>query len=188
VRPTDLVSTFAPAFDAAGVEWMIVGGVASIVYGEPRLTQDIDIVASFRPEDAGRLGVQFPDSEFYCPPREVIAEEASRAAFGHFNILHLETDARADVYLAGEDPLARRGLEHRKSVMLVGRRVPIASPEYVILHKLRFRLQGASERHLRDVRGMLRVLGETIDRAALERDAVAFGFTAAWKELEDLRD
>ena len=188
MRPTDLVSLFAPAFDAAGVKWMIVGGVASIVYGEPRLTQDIAIVASFQPGDAGRLVEQFPASEFYCPPPEVIAEEASRDAFGHFNLLHLETDARADVYLAGQDPLAHQGLERRKAVVLVERQVPIAPPEYVILHKLRFRLQGASERHLRDVRGMLRVLGETIDRAALERDAAAFGLTAAWKELETLRD
>lgn len=188
VRPTDLVSLFAPAFDAAGVQWMVVGGVASIVYGEPRLTQDIDIVASFQPVQAERLADQFPVSEFYCPPPEVIAKEATRDAFGHFNLLHLETDARADVYLAGQDPLSHRGLETRKTVDLVGRRVPIAAPEYVILHKLRFRLQGASERHLRDIRGMLRVLGETIDRAALERDAAAFGLTAAWKEMESLRE
>ena len=188
MRPTDLISLFAPAFDAARVDWMVVGGVASIVYGEPRLTQDIDIVASFGPGDAPRLVEQFPESEFYCPPREVIADEASREAFGHFNLLHLETDARADVYLAGQDPLARRGLEQRKVVVLVERQVPIAPPEYVILHKLRFRLQGASERHLRDVRGILRVLGDTIDRGVLEREAASFGLTAAWHEMESLPD
>jgi hypothetical protein len=167
---------------------MIVGGVASIVYGEPRLTQDIDILASIEPETAARLADQFPAPEFYCPPVEVIAEEASRDAFGHFNLLHLETDARADVYLAGQDPLARRGLAERKSVQLVGNVVPIAAAEYVILHKLRFRLQGASERHLRDIRGMLRILGDTIDRAALERDAESLGLLAAWKEMEGLRE
>lgn len=188
MRPTDLVSIFAPAFDAAGVDWMIAGGVASILYGEPRLTQDIDIVASFGPDSAARLVEQFPESAFYCPPREVIADEASREAFGHFNLLHLETDARADVYLAGRDPLAHRGLEKRKVVGLVNRQVPIAPPEYVILHKLRFRLQGASERHLRDVRGMLHVLGDTIDRHALEREAAAYGLTAAWLEMEGLSD
>ncbi len=188
MKPTDLVSLFAPAFDAAGVDWMIVGGVASIVYGEPRLTQDIDIVASMAPSHASRLVVQFPASEFYCAPQDVVAGEASREAFGHFNILHLETDARADVYLAGQDPLAHRGLEQRKMVTLAGRQVPIAPPEYIILHKLTFRQQGASERHLRDVRGILRVLGESIDLAALERDAMAFGLMPAWKELQTLRD
>ncbi|MFN8580862.1 MAG: hypothetical protein U0163_07805 [Gemmatimonadaceae bacterium] len=188
MRATDLVSIFAPAFNAAAVEWMIVGGVASIVYGEPRLTQDLDIVASVQQTDVMHLVQQFPAPAFYCPTREVIAEEASRDAFGHFNLLHLETGARADVYLSGRDPLALRGLAQRKAVELAGMHVPIAPPEYVILHKLRFRLQGASERHLRDVRAMLRVLGDTVDLAALEQDATELGLTAAWRELERLRD
>jgi hypothetical protein len=52
VRPTDLIAVFAPRFDATGIEWMIAGGVASIVYGEPRLTQDLDVVAAISPVDA----------------------------------------------------------------------------------------------------------------------------------------
>ena len=184
MRPSDFVSIFAPAFDAAGVDWMITGGVAAIVYGEPRLTQNIDIVASFPPERAENCIAHFPVTDFYCPPADVLAQEAGRDASGHFSVLHLETDARADVYLAGKDSLARRGLNERRFIRLVGRDVPIAPPEYVILHKLRFRQEGASERHLRDVRAMLRVLGDSIDRAALERDVVAFGLTSAWDELE----
>lgn len=188
MRPTDLVSLFARAFDAAGIEWMIVGGVASIVYGEPRLTQDIDVVATISPTQADRLVAQFPPSDFYCAPSEVIAEEAAREVFGHFNILHLETGARADVYLAGVDPLARRGLDERRLINLFGREVPLAPPEYVILHKLRFRQLGAGERHLRDVRAMLRVLGDSVDRVALARDVEAFGLTSAWREMEALGD
>ena len=131
---------------------------------------------------------QFPSTDFYCPPVETIAEEARRDAFGHFNLLHLESDARADVYLAGADPLARRGLDARRTVQLVGQQVPIAPPEYVILHKLRFRQQGASERHLRDIRGMLRVLSDSVDIAALEREAIAFGLLVQWQEMQGLRE
>jgi len=188
VRPTDLVSLFAPPFAASGAEWMIAGGVAAIVYGEPRLTQDIDVVAAIREEDAARFAAQFPSTEFYCPPVEAIAEEARREASGHFNLLHLESDARADVYIAGMDPLARRGLDARRVVELVGQRVPIAPPEYVILHKLRFRQQGASERHLRDIRAMLRVLGDALDVAELAREAAAFGLSVQWQEMQRLRE
>ena len=119
---------------------------------------------------------------------EAIAEEARREASGHFNLLHLESDARADVYLAGMDPLARRGLDARRVVELVGQRVPIAPPEYVILHKLRFRQQGASERHLRDIRAMLRVLGDALDVAELAREAAAFGLSVQWQEMQRLRE
>lgn len=167
---------------------MVAGGVASIVYGEPRLTQDLDVVAALSPADADRFTRQFPQPEFYCAPPDVIAEESAREAFGHFNVLHIESGARADVYLAGRDALAGRGLAARRTVQLVGRAVPLAPPEHVILHKLRFRQQGASERHLRDVRAMLRVLGDSIDAAALARDVSEFGLTAAWREMEALRD
>ena len=167
---------------------MIAGGVASIVYGEPRLTQDLDVVASLSPADADRFAEQFPEAEFYCAPPEAIVREAGRDAFGHFNVMHLETGARADVYLAGKDALARRGLAARRTVQLLGRSVPIAPPEDVILHKLRFVRQGASDRHLRDVRAMLRVLGDSIDRDALVRDVAELGLTAEWAAMEAQRD
>jgi hypothetical protein len=183
VRPSDLISLFAPLFDATGAEWMVAGGVATIVYGEPRLTQDIDIVAQIDPQRAAAFCEQFPDTAFYCPPAEVVAEETQRSSHGHFNLLHLESDARADVYLVGRDGLAHRGLAARRTITLAGRSVPIAPPEYVILHKLRFRQQGASERHLRDIRGILRVLGGTIDVAQLEKDAHEFGLNVQWREM-----
>ena len=117
-----------------------------------------------------------------------LVEEAKRDAFGHFNLLHLESGARADVYLAGRDPLARRGLEARRQVALAGFTVPLAPPEYVILHKLKFRQQGASERHLRDIRAMLRVLGDNVDIRQLQADAESMGLAAEWRDMERLAE
>jgi hypothetical protein len=83
---------------------------------------------------------------------------------------------------------ARRGLSTKRTVTLAGLSVPIASPEQVILQKLRFRQQGASERHLRDVRAILRVMGTAIDVAALAQDAGTLGVMAQWQEMIHLRD
>ncbi|MDQ6610979.1 MAG: hypothetical protein M3Y64_00990 [Gemmatimonadota bacterium] len=188
MRPTDVVSVFAPPLLATGIEWMVAGGVAAIVYGEPRFTQDLDVVVALKPAQAGVFAQQFPDSEFYCAPSEVIAEEAEREAFGHFNVLHLNSDARADIYLAGQDPLARRGLDTKRSVTLAGLSIPLAAPEYVILHKLRFRKMGASERHLRDIRAMLRVLGNDVDTTLLQSDAASMGLAAQWIEMTQLAE
>lgn len=184
MRPTDLIAAFAPRLDACGVEWMVAGGVAAIVYGEPRLTQDLDVVVALTAADAERFAGQFPEPAFDCAPVETIAAEASREGSGHFNVVHNESGARADVYLAGDDGQARRGLAARRHVTLLGRDVPVAPPEYVILHKLRFRKLGASERHLRDIRTMMRVLGPTIDPATLERDAAEPGLADQWREME----
>lgn len=167
---------------------MIAGGVAAIIYGEPRLTQDIDLVVSLHPRNAEEFLAQFPAAEYYCPPAEVIAQEAERDAFGHFNVLHLESDARADIYLAGNDVLSHRGLATKRMVELAGLVVPIAAPEHVILQKLRFRQMGASERHLSDVRAILRVMDGAIDLAALEREAIELGVATQWREMARLRD
>ncbi len=167
---------------------MVSGGVAAILYGEPRLTQDIDVVMALQPSDAMKFARQFPDTAFYCPPVEVIAQEAARDAFGHFNVLHLESDARADVYLVGNDVLAQQGLETKRVVELVGLQVPVASPEQVILQKLRFRQRGASERHLRDVRGILRVMADAIDITALADMADAHGLDQQWFDMMRLRE
>lgn len=126
LQPTDVLSVFAPRLLASGVEWMVAGGVASILYGEPRLTQDLDVVLRLTTIDAARLEAAFPAAEFSCPPLSVIEEEAARPAFGHFNILHHATDARADVYLAGTDALARRGLANRRVIRVLGMDVPLA--------------------------------------------------------------
>ena len=167
---------------------MVTGGIAAIVYGEPRLTQDVDVVVSMAPPDADWFANQFPASDFYCPPPEVIAQEAQREAFGHFNLLHLESDARADVYMVGADALSREGLLTRRIVELLGVKVPIASPEHVILQKLRFRQRGATTRHLRDVRGILRVMGDALDVAALEDNARRHGLHAQWIEMKLLNE
>ena len=58
---------------------MGTGSVASIYYGEPRMTNGVDIVVFLRREDASRLEPAFPQSEFYCPPRETIQMEQARA-------------------------------------------------------------------------------------------------------------
>ena len=188
LQPTDVLSVFAPRLRAAGVEWMVAGGVAAIAYGEPRFTQDLDVVLALEAVDAARLANCFPHEQFYCPPVEALAEEAGRPAFGHFNLLHLATDARADVYLAGDDPLARWGLAHRRAVTVMGLEVPMAPPEHVILHKLAFRKAGASERHLRDVRSMLRALGDSVDVGALELEARSLGVHGEWQAMLDLRE
>jgi hypothetical protein len=44
-----------PALSRAGVELIIVGGVAAIVHGSARLTQDLDVVYRRTPENVARL-------------------------------------------------------------------------------------------------------------------------------------
>lgn len=52
---------------------MITGGVAAIAYGEPRLTNDVDVVLAMTGDDAVRLIEAFPGAAYNVPPVEVLA-------------------------------------------------------------------------------------------------------------------
>jgi hypothetical protein len=98
----------------------------------------------------------------------VLIEEGARASGGHFNLLHLESSLRADCYVAGNDPLNAWGLANSRKNEIDGQRVFLAPPEYVILKKLEYYHIGGSDRHLTDIRHMLRLSSPNIDRSLIE--------------------
>lgn len=151
----DLLDRFAAPFGRLGLPHMITGGAAAIVYGEPRLTNDLDLVVAMAPGDAPRVAAALAAADTYVPPVEVLALEASRRLHGHFNVIHGPSMLRADVYLAGDDPLHHWGLERRRLLMVGDLEVPLASPEYVIVRKLQYATQGGGDRHLRDIKRIL---------------------------------
>ncbi|HTO86137.1 MAG TPA: hypothetical protein VMR54_01235 [Thermoanaerobaculia bacterium] len=160
---------------------MVTGSVAAIVYGEPRLTHDVDLVAVLDPERIARLSEAFPPAEFYCPPIEEIALEAAREGRGHFNLIHHATGFKADVYIAGRDPLHAWGLSRSRTLELDGEPIVVAPPEYVIVRKLEYFREGGSEKHLRDIRSMLEHSPEQIDRGELEKLIQSRGLEEAWR-------
>jgi hypothetical protein len=180
VPSPDLISLFVRPLGAAGFEYMVTGAVAAIVYGEPRLTNDIDIIVALGSRDAERFAQAFDALDFYVPPPEVIAIEAARPTHGHFNVIHNQTALKADIYPAGEDPLHAWALPHRRSVRVAGASVWIAPPEYVIVRKLEYLRDGASDKHLRDVQAILAQHGELLDRATLEAQVKRLGLDPQW--------
>ena len=162
---------------------MVTGSVATIVYGAPRLTHDIDIVVTLRPDDAESFVAAFPEDEFYCPPAEVVRLEARRPQRGHFNVIHHETGFRADVYLNGNDPLHRFGLDHVRRVPLGTSGLNVAPPEYVVVRKLEYFSEGGSRKHIDDIRGVL--AGTSVDRDVIEGWVRAKGLMEAWRLVLD---
>jgi hypothetical protein len=177
---------FIRRFEALGVPYMVTGGVASTLYGEPRLTNDVDIVVDVDRSQCEAIANLFPPDEFYCPPREVLLVEAGRAQRGHFNLIHHDTGFKADVYATGRDWLARWGLVNKRTLVIEGVRVAVAPPEYVILRKLQFYAESESEKHLRDVRGMLAATDLAIDRAFIEANASRLGVKGAWEKAKHM--
>lgn len=175
---------FIRRFNQAGIQYVVTGSVASMVYGEMRYTNDVDFVAHIRPDELDILAAVFPEDEFYLPPAEVIRIEMSRESRGHFNIIHHETGFKADVYLAGKDPLQLSALENARVISVEEDEVRLAPPEYIIVWKLEFFKEGGSEKHLRDIESMLRGQGDRIDIAELGRLIAERGLQTEWQRVK----
>lgn len=179
----NLALLFVRPLNQLGIPYMVSGSLAAMVYGEPRLTHDVDIIVHLRPADASRLARAFPAPDFYFPPPEVITLEMNRAERGHFNVIHLDTGFKADFYLCGQDELHLWALRRIKSILHEGESVFVAPPEYVIVRKLEYFREGGSEKHLRDIRAMLAVSGELLDRLALEGWLRRRGLENEWRRI-----
>src|SRR6266487_3268974 len=173
-----VAALIADRLNAASVKWMATGSIAAMSYGEYRVTNDVDIVLALSERDTAKLVAAFPLEEFYCPPADVIRTEAAREKHGHFNLIHHETGFKADVYIASKDGLTSWALRQRQAVTLEDSVIWLAPPEYVIIGKLEFYREGGSEKHLRDIRGMLAVTD--VNRAFLENEITQRDLTDAW--------
>lgn len=183
----NLFRIFVSRINKLSIPYMITGAVASIIYGEPRLTNDIDLVIDLKPEDVALFANSFPIEEFYCPPSEVIKLEISRSLRGHFNLIHHETAFRADIYAAGQDELHHWGLGNRKLIEVEGEKFWLAAVEYVILRKLEYYREGGSEKHLRDISGILALSSDQIDFKVLEERIKDMLLEKEWNAAKSLK-
>jgi len=164
--------------EQAGITYCIVGGLASIAYGRPRLTLDADLVVAIEPEQVDTLIAAFPAEDFYLPPVEVLHAELQREARGHFNIIHQHSALRADCYLPGKSELARWELAQRRRLSLGTGEAWFAPAESVIIHKLLFHREGGSEKHLEDIRGIL--VATQVDQSIISSWVDRLGLGASW--------
>ena len=170
---------FLLPLERLSLPYMVVGSFACIAYGVVRDTRDVDIVLTMTVKDSVRLASAFPLDEFYCPLEETLVDEAARPERGHFNVIHHETGFRADVYLTtGRDDFTRWAFTERRRYPLDGEPVWIAPPEYVSVHKLEYFREGGSDKHLRDIRLMLKFT--EIDVPLLEAEVTRRGLTEQW--------
>jgi hypothetical protein len=110
----DNLSLFVDRLEAVGAPYMVTGAVAAILYGQPRTTNDLDVVLSLNETARIALLKAFPEHEFYVPPASVVQAEQARSHRGHFNLIHLKSGFKAVVYLAGTDPLHAWALPRRR--------------------------------------------------------------------------
>jgi len=161
------------------IPYMMTGSVGAMLYGEPRLTNDLDVVVVLAPRHIAPLTAAFTDWSFYVPPAAVILEAIRQR--GQFNLIHVDSGSKADLILRKQTDFAQTEFDRRRLVVFTERvESQSATPEDIILAKLQSFREGQSHKHLDDIAGMLRVVGDQLDRGYLEHWVARLGLTREW--------
>ena len=174
-RAEDVLGTLrrvAEVLEALDVQWAVGGSFASSVHGEPRSTNDIDVIAALRLPHVPALASGLGDG-FYLDTASIERAIADR---GSFNVIDQSSIVKVDVFVPppgalGEGQLLRR----RRQELPGGGSTFVLSAEDIVLQKLRWYELGGrvSERQWRDLVAVLRSGG--LDSEYLSRSAASAG-------------
>jgi hypothetical protein len=181
VKQIELLRFAIEALERLDIPYAVVGSYASSAWGEPRMTRDIDVVIQLSAEQVAPLCAEFPDADFY------VSQSAALEAVQHrsqFNVIHPESGSKIDFMMMGESNWSAEQLRRRQQIQFdESTRGFVASPEDVILGKLLYLQEGGSEKHIRDINGILSVHKALIDLDYISRIATQLDALDIWKSI-----
>jgi hypothetical protein len=178
----DLLELIANKLHEHCFHYFVNGSQAYAVYGEPRFTQDIDIVLEISEAQIPLFLSAFRSDAFY------LSETAVRSAVGRrgmFNLIQPATGGKVDFIVAKDSDFDRSRMDRVRSLS-IGENVKatFASPEDVILKKMQWFAKDNSDRHVRDILGMLHVQSSSIDHAYIDAWVVHLDVGEIWKWIK----
>lgn len=171
------LTSLVPTLDHLDIPYCIGGSVASSVFGLPRSTMDIDIVADIKISHVRELVILL--QEQYYIDGDIVLKAIDRNA--SFNIIHFDTMMKIDIFVLKKRQFDQVAFERKKTDYIVDDqdKTPFyfSSAEDIIINKLEwFRMGGeVSERQWKDIIGVLKVQEENLDRRYLNKWAQELG-------------
>ena len=190
-QPLDIASFLElviEALEAAGVEYMIGGAIAAWAWGEPRATQDLDLVINVPIETIGKLSKELEKRNMLIPAEIILDAILEDRADIPINAIHMYSGLKADLYpVRPGDELRLSAFQRRERIDYgppIGR-VYIHSPEDLILYKLIYFSISQQPKHSRDIAAILRAKKNPLDFEYIEGWVNRLGLGSVWKEMLD---
>ena len=174
------IDEIALAFDEscreAGIPYAFMGALAVMAWGEPRATQDADVLLAVAPSDGVRLGPALARRGLSLDPRDL--EDAFRDA-SHVTITAEDSIFYVDAKLARSE-LEKRQVAEAATIAFRGRELRVVRPEETIAFKLSF----GSPKDVQDAKSILIRTGDKLDRGRLMAFAIELDVANALAAIE----
>ena len=142
-----LLSRLGKSLEKHGLPYMIIGGQAVLLYGEPRLTRDIDITLGADTDRLDDLLAVVRDLDLKPLPKEMRSFVRETMVLPS---LEENTGIRVD-FIFSFTPYEEEAIRRVNKVVVLGQKVHFASPEDLIIHKI----FAGRPRDMEDVRTVL---------------------------------
>ncbi len=104
---------------------------------------------------------------------------------GQFNIIHSASGLKVDIIIKQNTPFdSSRFRRSRRIYPAESYQANFASPEDVIIKKMEYYKEGGSEKHLRDIAGILKISGEMVDKDYIAEWSRQLGLTEIWDAIQ----
>ena len=174
------------ALEAAGIEYMIGGAVASWAWGEPRSTLDLDLVVNIPLESIQHLANELKKRDMLVSGEmilDILLEDRSDLPI---NAVHMHSGYKADLYPVREGDELRASAFSRRQKVDLGEplgEVYLHSPEDLIIYKLWYYSISQQTKHLRDITSIVMTLEDELDHSYIEKWAMDKGVINIWREI-----
>lgn len=180
----ELVADFCERLDHAGIRYVVGGSIASGIWGEPRYTNDADIEVWLSSENSRAfrhtLGEDYEISE-----TDLVEALNTRDEFASVQALNIKWFFKFDCFVGNRTSIDEEAYGRSKLIEIVpGRKVRVASPEHIVVQKLRWFNAGnrVSEKQWRDLSALANVQLD-MDWALVDRWVNEFGLLELAREL-----
>lgn len=185
---TDFLKLMLESLEVAGVEYLIGGAIAEWAWGEPRATQDLDMVINLSIKSVVRFSEELKKRDMLVPADIILDAMVEDRADIPLNAIHMYSGLKADLYLMRDGDVLRQSAFQRRVLVDYGPpigKVYVHSAEDLILYKLLYLGLSGQPKHARDIAAILRAKKNQIDSGYIEEWVTQLGLGSVWKELLD---